>query len=227
MMKILLVICILYILDALFTRTYCKIQKNKDAVYGANSWDKPQYTTAEVRSYKFPKKQVKYVFHLYKGWIRYKLHMLGNFPSHTYRNFILRNVYLMKIARTAVIYGGFEIRAPWKIEIGEGTIIGDECKLDGRNGLIIGKNCNFSTGVWIWTEQHDMNDPYFASNRKGGSVVIGDRAWISSRSIILPGINIEEGCVLAAGAVATKNLTPSFSVWGGYLRKKLEKGIMT
>lgn len=60
-----------------------------------------------------------------------------------------------------------------------------------------------------------MNDPDFASNEKGGAVVIEDRAWISSRTVILPGTHVSEGCVLAAGAVAVKNLEPAFSVWGG------------
>lgn len=83
----------------------------------------------------------------------------------------------MDISKTAVIYGGFEIRAPWKIKIDDGSVIGDECKLDGRNGIKIGKNVNFSTGVWIWTEQHDINDANFESNNSGGPVIIRDRAW--------------------------------------------------
>ena len=133
---------------------------------------------------------------------------------------MLRHVYLMKIAKTAVLYGGFEIRAPWNIEIGDGTVIGDESKLDGRNGLVIGKNANFSTGVWIWTEQHDLNDPFFYSNNKGGTVVIGDRAWISSRTTILPRVSIGEGCVIAAGAVITKDCE-AFGIYGGIPGKKI------
>lgn len=121
----------------------------------------------------------------------------------------------MRIAKSAVLYGGFEIRVPWKIQIGNGSIIGDECKLDGRNGIKIGDNVNFSTGVWIWTEQHDLNDPDFASNKKGGTIVIEDRAWISSRTVIFPGNRVSEGCVLAAGAVAVKSVEPSLSVCGG------------
>lgn len=176
--------------------------------------DKPQYTNAEVMSYRFPKKQIKALFHLYKGWIRYKLNLLGRIPCHAYRNWILRHIYLMKIDKRVVIYGGFEIRFPWKIEVGEGTIIGDECKLDGRNGLKIGRNVNFSTGAWIWTEQHDINDAMFGSNNSGGPVEIGDRAWISSRSVILPHNTIGEGAVVAAGAVVTKSV-PAYTIVGG------------
>ena len=106
------------------------------------------------------------------------------------------------------------------IAVGNGTIIGDESKLDGRNGIIIGENVNFSTGVWIWTEQHDMNDPDFRVNDKGGCVVVGDRAWLSTRTIILPRVQIGEGAVVAAGAVVTRDCEP-FSVYGGIPAKKI------
>ena len=81
--------------------------------------------------------------------IRYQLRLLGGFPSHRIRNLILSHIYGMRIGKNVVIYGGFEIRSPWNICIGEGSIIGDESKLDGRNEIVIGKHVNFSTGVWI------------------------------------------------------------------------------
>ena len=120
----------------------------------------------------------------------------------------------------AVIYGGFEIRSPEKIHIGKGAIIGDNSILDGRCGLYIGDNVNFSTGVNIWTLQHDMNDSMFRCNDKGGEVRIGDRAWVSTRTIILPGVNIGEGAVIAAGAVVTKDCE-EYSVYGGIPAKKI------
>ena len=126
----------------------------------------------------------------------------------------------MKIAPSAVIYGGFEIRSPWNISIGEGTVIGDECKLDGRNGIEIGKNVQLSTGVWVWTEQHDLNDPYFRSGDKGGKVVIQDRAWVSSRVTLLPKVQIGEGAVIAAGAVVTKSCE-NYGVYGGVPAKRI------
>ena len=217
---LLLVGVIIIIIDNLLTYTYCSIQKKKELYYLSGRKKQKVYTLEEVHNYKFPKKQVKWIFHLYKGWIRYKLHRLGKIPCHTIRNFFLRHIYLMILAKTAVLYGGFEVRSPWRIEIGEGSVIGDESKLDGRNGLIIGKNVNFSTGVWIWTEQHDLNDSDFGSNNKGGEVIIGDRAWVSSRTTILPRVKIGEGCVIAAGAVISKDCE-AFGIYGGVPGKKI------
>ena len=90
------------------------------------------------------------------------------------------------MGRTTVIYGGAEIRAPEKVTIGEHTIIGHHAILDGRSGLTIGSNVNLSTGVWIWTLQHDPQSPKFVLS--GAPVVVEDYAWLSCRTVILPGV---------------------------------------
>jgi maltose O-acetyltransferase len=71
---------------------------------------------------------------------------------------------------------------------------------------------NFSTGVWIWTAEHDMNALDFGAT--SAPVVIEDYAWLSCRTIILPGVTIGYGAVVAAGAVVTKSV-PAFAVVGG------------
>lgn len=157
---------------------------------------------------------------LYGGWVRYYLRRLGNIPSHKYRIWVLRNIFFMEIEENVVIYGGFEIRAPWNIHIGRGSIIGDECKLDGRNGIYISENVNLSSGVWLWTEQHDYNDEYFRSNDKGGKIVIEKRSWVGSRVTVLPNVKIGEGCVIASGAVVTRDCE-KFMVFGGVPARKI------
>jgi acetyltransferase-like isoleucine patch superfamily enzyme len=104
------------------------------------------------------------------------------------------------------------------VDIGEGSIVGHRAILDGRLGITIGKNVNISTGVWIWTVQHDHQDPYFRD--VGGPVKIGDNAWISCRAILLPGVTIGEGAVVAAGAVVTQDVD-EYTVVGGVPAKKI------
>lgn len=115
----------------------------------------------------------------------------------------------------SIIYWGAEIRSSYNLKIGKGSIIGDKAILDARNTIIIGENVNFSTNVSIYTEQHDHRDPYFKSTSDSSfRVKIGDRAWIGPNVIILPGVNIGEGAVIAAGSVVTKNV-PDFAIVGG------------
>jgi acetyltransferase-like isoleucine patch superfamily enzyme len=149
----------------------------------------------------------------YLGGLLYLLGILaGCLPSRHLRRWVYRYVFGMKVAATAVIYGGAEIRSPRRIAIGDHSVIGHRAILDGRHGLVIGRNVNLSTGVWVWTAQHDPQSPGFAS--VGAPVIIEDYAWISSRCVILPGTRIGEGAVVAAGAVVTEDVPP-YTIVGG------------
>jgi acetyltransferase-like isoleucine patch superfamily enzyme len=163
-------------------------------------------------------KQLKYrVWLLLHGLKFLMLLWVGRVPSHLVRKMLYRSMG-MKIGQNSSVYMGAEVRHPAAVEIGDNTIIGHGAILDGRHGIRIGNNVNFSTGVWIWTVQHDHNDPLFGD--VGGPVVIEDNAWVSCRTVILPGVTIGEGAVVAAGAVVTKNVQP-YTVVGGVPAKKL------
>lgn len=73
----------------------------------------------------------------------------------------------------------------------------------------------------IWTEEHDVNDKRFRVLEKNAQpVVIEKNAWICSDSTILPGVHIEEGCVLASKGCATKDCA-AFGIFGGVPAKKI------
>lgn len=145
------------------------------------------------------------------------LKFTGHIPSHHIRNLIYR-IFGMRIGRGSHIYGCAEIRNPRGIRIGAGTSIGHYAILDGRGGLVIGNNVNLSSGVWIWTVEHDVASPDFKAN--SASVVIEDYVWLSCRVTVLPGVTVREGAVVAAGAVVTKDVEP-YTIVGGIPAKKI------
>jgi acetyltransferase-like isoleucine patch superfamily enzyme len=138
-------------------------------------------------------------------------------PFHTLRILLLRFLKA-KIGKNVGLYRGFEVRSPWRMKIGDSTIIGHKALLDARMGLTIGSNVNLSNEVMIWTLHHDYNSPDFAQT--GAPVVIEDYAWICSRAIILPGVCIGRGAVVAAGAVVTRSVAP-YTVVGGTPAKRI------
>ncbi len=140
---------------------------------------------------------------------------VGYLPCHVIRNFLYRYVFCMNLAKKCVIYYGLEARSPWNITVGKGSIIGDRAVLDARYGIEIGENVNISSGVWIWTLQHDIHAADFGTDGKGKKVVIDDRAWVSSRVSVLPGCHIRQGCVIACGAVLTKDTPTAYGVYAG------------
>ncbi len=136
---------------------------------------------------------------------------VGRLPVRKLRHACYRRMGLA-LGTDAIVHRGLELRAANRVQIGEGTVIGFDVILDGRRGIAIGRHVNVSSEVAIWTLQHDHRDPRFGD--RGAPVTIGDRAWLSFRATILPGVNVGEGAVVAAGAVVTHDVPPYAIVAG-------------
>src|SRR5690606_26980754 len=99
-----------------------------------------------------------------------------------------------------------------KIIIGKNSAINRGCYLDGRGGLIIGNNVSISPGVQLITATHDVNSSDF--NYLTKEITIEDYVWIGTNAIILPGVKLKKGSVVAAGTVVTKDVE-EYDIVGG------------
>ena len=144
-------------------------------------------------------------------------HLLQFIPSRRLRIAIL-NLVGANIDNNVSIFANVDIRCPKCLKIRGGTSIGPKVLLDARSGLEIGKSVTIAYDAIIWTLHHEMNSVDF--HTKGGKVIIDDYVWICSRAIILPGVHIGYGAVIASGAVVTKDVTP-YSIVGGVPAKKI------
>jgi maltose O-acetyltransferase len=94
-----------------------------------------------------------------------------------------------------------------KVELGKRNVINFGCLLDGRLYRIsTGSDVSIGPEAAILTLGHDPQSPYFQN--RGGDVTIGDHVWIGYRAIIMPGVTIGDGAVVAAGAVVTTDVEP-------------------
>jgi acetyltransferase-like isoleucine patch superfamily enzyme len=107
--------------------------------------------------------------------------------------------------------------------LGEGLHIGDNTNIGrysyvGCSGLItIGRNVMVSPRVSLYAENHNFQDTNRAMRDQGvtrAPIVIEDDCWIASGAIILAGITIGHGSVVAAGSIVTHDV-PSFSIVAG------------
>lgn len=104
-----------------------------------------------------------------------------------------------------------------KIYLGQRNVINFGCLLDGRRySISTGADVSIGPEAAILTLGHDPQSSTFAD--KGGDVVVGDRVWICFRAIILPGVTIGEGAVVAAGAIVTHDVDPYTIVAGNPAR---------
>lgn len=107
---------------------------------------------------------------------------------------------------------------PKNIVIGEDSIVGDNAFLDGREKLTIGSHVDIASQVMIYNAEHDINSPDFHAITS--PVEIGDFVFLGPRVIIMPGVKVGRGAIVAGGAVVTKDV-PEFAIVGGVPAKEI------
>jgi acetyltransferase-like isoleucine patch superfamily enzyme len=111
------------------------------------------------------------------------------------------------------------------LKVGKGTHIGDNTIIDVADDITIENEIAIGPNCVIYTHDHDYTKSEKAA-WKGGiikhPVTIKKGAWIASSVTILPKVELGERCVVAAGAVVTKN-TDSNSIYGGIPAKKIKE----
>ncbi len=102
------------------------------------------------------------------------------------------------------------------ISIGNNSGLGINCKV--RGPLRVGDDVMMGPDVMIFTSNHETSRIDTPMRLQGSAkikpVTIGDDVWIGARVIILPGVTIGQGAILAANAVVTKDV-PEYAVVGG------------
>ena len=139
-------------------------------------------------------------------------------PSNAVRCFIYRHVYFMKLGKGVTIHMGVKFWSPRRIRIGDYSIVNGGCILDGRKGLTIGSNVDIGWDVALYCGHHEVQDPEYRGVMI--PITIGDRACLYARAMLIKGVDIGEGAVLAAGAVVTKDVPP-YTIVGGVPAKKI------
>ncbi|MEX1261854.1 MAG: acyltransferase [Balneolaceae bacterium] len=97
------------------------------------------------------------------------------------------------------------------LKIGNGTYLNRNTLVVCEKEITIGNNCKIAWDVIIMdSDLHPINSNPLIHK----PVRIGDEVWIGCRAIILKGVTIGRGAVVAAGSIVTKNI-PAYTIWGG------------
>jgi len=159
---------------------------------------------------------------LLRGWVLNKV--VANIPIPQVRYAYYRLVCGIRIAKSSSLWMGAQFAggAMNQIEIGENCSIGYDTFWVA--GAAIRVSCDVVMGhrVEFYTSDHDPDDPSFT--QRDAPIIVEDHVWIGSRAIILKGVTIGRGAVIAAGSVVTKGVEPFMIVGGNPARPIRKRG---
>jgi len=105
-----------------------------------------------------------------------------------------------------------------RIQLGDRCSVGRYTEISCEDvNVTIGDNVRIASQVWISTSTHVFNDPDIPIVEQGSEqrpVTIHDDVWLGTKVVVLPGVTIGRGAVVAASAVVTKDVPP-FVIVGG------------
>jgi putative colanic acid biosynthesis acetyltransferase WcaF len=131
-------------------------------------------------------------------------------PGAAHRRWLLR-AFGARVGCGVVMKPSIRVTFPWRLEIGDHSLIGENVWIDNVDKVTIASNCCISQDVYLCTGSHDWSRPTFDLITRPNDIKEG--AWISARSTVGPGVTVGEGAVLGLGGVATHDLEP----WTIYL----------
>jgi maltose O-acetyltransferase len=142
-------------------------------------------------------------------------------PQHAFnrvRTVLLRAMGI-RISAATSIAGTLKITGsgsvPKLLSIGPGCYLTGPIHIDLMDAVRIGARVYMGYDVMLITADHEVGP---SAQRCGpsvnGAIEIGDGVWIGSRAVVLPGVRIGHGSVVAAGAVVTKDVAPNTMVAG-------------
>lgn len=140
--------------------------------------------------------------------------VIGNLPISPLRHAYYRRVCGMHIGAHTHIWMGARFTGDKMHQI----TLGDHCSVPYNSFWVVGDRITvgdhvvFGHNVELYTSDHDPDDPAFA--RRDAPITIHDRAWIGSRVMIMKGVTIGEGAVVAAGSLVTEDVPPYAVVAG-------------
>jgi acetyltransferase-like isoleucine patch superfamily enzyme len=141
-------------------------------------------------------------------------------PSHRVRHWFYRKIMQFDLHPQCSVFMHCNFDCAGGLEVGEYTVIHPKCRIDSRGGLRIGRRVAISRDVIILTADHIVDSLNFEGRTR--QVIIEDYVWIGTRAMVLPGVKIGEGAVVAAGAVVTKDVE-EYTIVGGIPAKALGK----
>jgi maltose O-acetyltransferase len=119
------------------------------------------------------------------------------------------------LSRGSSLHGGSYLSRPTHLTMGAGSFLNRNCYLDLEERVILGRDVTVGHGTTLVTTRHLIG----SHNKRCASytaapIRVGDGAWLGANVIVLAGVTIGSGAVVAAGALVREDV-PADTLVGG------------
>lgn len=150
------------------------------------------------------------IYYLIYGFVKYIPSPIGDILRYW-----TTKPFIKKMGRVK-IFEGVTIGYPYNVVIGDNVTLNNGVTIDGCGGVVIGDSCRIAHRATILSSDHITNKmmPIYEQGLVAKRTVINDDCWLGCNSVIMPGLLLESGTVVAANSVVTKKFE-AFSIIGG------------
>jgi putative colanic acid biosynthesis acetyltransferase WcaF len=135
--------------------------------------------------------------------------------AHGWRRMLLR-LFGAKIGTAAHPYPSAKVWAPWNLEMGNHSCLGDHTDFYCVDKIVIGHHSTVSHYSFLCTASHDYQDPSMPLITS--RIIIGEHAWIAADVFVGPGVTIGDGAVVGARSSIFRDVEPWTVVAGNPAR---------
>ncbi len=120
-------------------------------------------------------------------------------------------------------YDGIWAPGP-RLIVGDHVFLGAGCEFDFKRGITVGSHCLIASGCYFIDHDHQTTRRDLPMGQQTGGpeapVVLENDVWVGANVVILKGVTIGRGAIVAAGAVVTDSIPP-YEIWGGVPARKI------
>jgi len=124
----------------------------------------------------------------------------------------LLRLFGASIGHRCLVRRTVQVAIPWHLELGDRVVLGDRVIVYCLGRISIGSDTIVSQGAHLCAGDHDFDHPDRPLRRV--PITIGSNCWIAAEAFVGPGVEIGDGTILGARAVAVRDL-PGWTVCVG------------
>lgn len=109
-----------------------------------------------------------------------------------------------RVGKGVTIKPQVKVKFPWKLVVGDGAAIGEECWIDNLDQVTLGKGAVLSQRTYLCTGNHDWRSLELPLTT--APIHVGEHAWVGAGVVVAPGASVGDRTVVALGSVVVGEL---------------------